>query len=140
MGGLGDGPRPGNPLYVPTTPPQTAETSSVYGMPGMFQTPQTAAISEMSSVYGMPGMFQTPQTAAISSVSTNTTTQVENQIFSPAPQMQIVRQTLPVVQNTMTQQIPQQFTQIPQPRQNFSLPLAQHIPQQAPSYVVQNQP
>merc|ERR1712115_719534 len=84
-------------------------------------------------------MFQTPQTAAISSVNTNTTTQVENQILSPAPQMQIVRQTLPVVQNTITQQIPQQLIQIPQPRQNFSLPLAQHIPQQAPSYVVQNQ-
>merc|ERR1712101_52991 len=105
--GLGARPRPGNPLYMPATP-QTAE---------------------MSSVYGMPGMFQTPQTAAISSVSTNTTTQVENQIFSPAPQMQIVRQTLPVVQNTMTQQIPQQLIQIPQPRQNFSLPLAQDTPQ-----------
>merc|ERR1712115_505083 len=78
-------------------------------------------------------MFQTPQTAAISSVNTNTTTYVENQILSPAPQMQIVRQTLPVVQNTMTQQIPQQLIQIPQPRQNLSLPLAEHTPQQVPS-------
>ena len=150
--GLGARPRPGNPLYVPTTPPRTAEMSSVYGnplyvsatprtaemssvygMPGMFQTPQTAAISEMSNVYGMPGMFQTPQTAAISSVNTNTTTHVENQILSPAPQMQIVRQTLPVVQNTLTQQVPQQLIQIPQS-------LAEHTPQQIPSYVVQNQP
>merc|ERR1712240_744081 len=79
--GLGARPRPGNPLYVPTTPPRTAEMSSVYGNPlYVSATPRTA---EMSSVYGMPGMFQTPQTAAISSVNTNTTTHVENQTLSP---------------------------------------------------------
>ena len=54
--------------------------------------------------------------------------------------MQLVRQSLPVVPNTMAQQIPQQFIQIPQIGQNLSSPLAQHIPQQIPSYVVQNQP
>ena len=39
----------------------------------------------------------------------------------------------------MAQQIPQQFIQIPQMGQNLSSPLAKHIPQQIPSYVVQNQ-
>ena len=47
---------------------------------------------------------------------------------------------LPVLPNTMAQQVPQQFIHIPQIGQNLSLPVSQHVAQQIPSYVEQNQP
>ena len=100
----------------------------------------------------LPAMYQTPQTAGMSSVVGNTTSQTGNSIFSPVPQMQLVGHSLPVLQNTMAQQIPQmgqnlslpvlpntiaqqvpqQFMQIPQMGQNLSLPVAQHVAQQIP--------
>ena len=90
----------------------------------------------------LPAMYQTPQAAEMSSVVGNSTSQTGNSIFSPVPQMQPVGHTvsLPVLQNTMTQHVPQQFIQFPQIGQNISLPVSQHFAQQIPPYVVQNQP
>ena len=72
---------------MPVNVPIVQDLGPDLTLPAMFQTPQTA---DVSSVVGMPAMFQTPQTAERSSVVGNTTTQIGNSIFSPAPQMQLV--------------------------------------------------
>ena len=107
----------------------------------------------------VPAMYQTPQTAEMSSIVGDSMSQTGNPFFSPVPQMQLVGHSLPVLPNTMAQQVPQQFIQIPQIGQNISLPVSQHVAQQIPQigqnislpvsqhfaqqiplYVVQNQP
>ena len=107
-------------------------------------------------LHDVPAMYQTPQTTEISSVVGDTMSQTGNPFFSPIPSIQQAGHSLPILPNTMAQQIPQQFVQntslpvsqhftqhtqqIPQQFvQNTSLPVTQHSAQQIPLYVVQNQ-